>query len=595
MKLFAEQGDPKHLKTKSTDDGNHIQFWIDPPSLKQPKYQAQQKEHERLNQYSSLALWASKSLEDGKLDEHLTVEHAISKGKELDDESLFDLSLGPDNFLKSQQAAAVSGAAFVTARYCADVTWSDEIGAWCLHVLERAATAPEQADSMSYRGSLLVMHPAVFAAHGYAALLARGYKTERCKDAILNLAVDGLEGVVAAVFASTKYYASTEPKFCWILLDLGLRQCIVPKDAIPNSNSPHWDDQEAFAKLALLDRAESSLSSADNVEMPNVPMAWIKSSNPTIDDGKSDTAGYTPNDLLFMFNLAEQILFQFPLEPLLALGTTRSEFLRLLDQLLEWTLQEIVPPFARSSREKLSGDTPFEWVFKFSDWCGKVFTKLTAVECREILRRIVAQDNETALLIMQSLMRSFMIDAFLLSKEISDDHLLIWSEMTEWVFENPEWSARKASDYLDREFQSCAVSVLFCAASDFSPAICGVERGWSHWPKFLPIIERAVREFGLNNILFHAVGVFLKGGGFDLLPDPALMWLKDIAVAKKRDQVFWGANGEITVEIVKALVKKCEGMLTPEHRDTIALIADILVDNGVRGAGFFQQELLRAN
>jgi hypothetical protein len=196
---------------------------------------------------------------------------------------------------------------------------------------------------------------------------------------------------------------------------------------------------------------------------------------------------------------------------------------------------------------------------------------------------------------MQSLMRSFMIDAFLLSKEISDDHLLIWSEMTEWVFENPEWSARKASDYLDREFQSCAVSVLFCAASDFSPAICGVERGWSHWPKFLPIIERAVREFGLNNILFHAVGVFLKGGGFDLLPDPALMWLKDIAVAKKRDQVFWGANGEITVEIVKALVKKCEGMLTPEHRDTIALIADILVDNGVRGAGFFQQELLRAN
>ena len=527
-------------------------------------------------------------------DEHLTVEDAISKGREFDDESVFDLTLGPDHFFKSQQAAAVSGAAFAAARYCSDAAWSDEIGAWCLHVLERAATAPEQADGISYRGSLLTMHPVVFAAHGYSALLARGYQTERCKIAILNLAVDALEGIVSAVFASTKYYVSTEPKFCWILLDIGLRQCIVPKDGMPNFNSPHWDDQEAVAKLALLDRAESSLSSPDNVELPDVPMPWIKSGNPAMDDGKGDIAGYVSNDLLFMFDLAEKILFQFPLEALIVLEKTRSEFLRLLNQLLEWTSQEIVPPFARSSRDNPSGNTPFEWVYNFSAWCGKVFTKLTAIECREILKRIVAQDNEPALLIMQSLMHSFMIDAFLLSKEISDDHMLIWSEMTEWVFDNPEWSAGKSSDYLDREFQSCAMSVLFCAASDFSPAICGVERGWSHWPKFLSIIN-GLFEFGLNKILFHAVGVFFKGGGFDLLPDPALSWLKDIAVAKERDQLFWAANGESTVEIIKRLVEDGERTLTPEHRDTITLIADILVDNGVRGAGFLQQELLRAS
>ncbi len=254
-----------------------------------------------------------------------------------------------------------------------------------------------------------------------------------------------------------------------------------------------------------------------------------------------------------------------------------------------------MPPFAKSSRDNLGGNTPFEWVFNFSAWCGKVFTKLTAVECRGILKRIVAQDNETALLIMQSLMRSFMIDAFLLSKEISNDHLLTWGDMTEWVFDNPEWKAATSRDYLDREFQSCALSVLFCAGSDFSPAICGVERGWNHWPKFLPIVERAVREFGLNKFLFHAVGVLLKGGGFDLLPDPALNWLKNIAVIKKRDQVFWAANGESAVEIIKLLVENRERTLIPEHRDTISLIADILVDNGIRGAGFLQQELLRTN
>jgi len=34
-------------------------------------------------------------------------------------------------------------------------------------------------------------------------------------------------------------------------------------------------------------------------------------------------------------------------------------------------------------------------------------------------------------------------------------------------------------------------------------------------------------------------------------------------------------------------------LLTSEHHRVIATIADILIDEGVRGAGFLQQELLR--
>jgi hypothetical protein len=38
---------------------------------------------------------------------------------------------------------------------------------------------------------------------------------------------------------------------------------------------------------------------------------------------------------------------------------------------------------------------------------------------------------------------------------------------------------------------------------------------------------------------------------------------------------------------------KKSSKLTSEHRATISLITDILVDNGVRGAGFLQQDQLR--
>lgn len=274
----------------------------------------------------------------------------------------------------------------------------------------------------------------------------------------------------------------------------------------------------------------------------------------------------------------------------------RPRFLRLLDQLMEWNIQEIIPPFATSRREHLGDHTPFEWVFGFSAWCGKVFSMLTPEECRQVfLQRIFAQDNDTALFIMQSLMRSFMVNAFLIPSAIKDEHVALWSAMAEWVFGNPEWRYGERQQYLGREFQSCAESLLFCMTPDFSPRICGVAPNWQHWAKFMPIIERAIREFGLHKSLFSTVAIFLKNGGADLLPDPALAWLHNIVVTKKRDLPFWNQHGDAVVEVIKSVVDKKAASLTTEHRDMISLIADILVDNGVRGAGFFQQELLRAS
>jgi len=79
------------------------------------------------------------------------------------------------------------------------------------------------------------------------------------------------------------------------------------------------------------------------------------------------------------------------------------------------------------------------------------------------------------------------------------------------------------------------------------------------------------------------------------MPDPALAWLHGIVVNRKADQKFWQMNGENTVELLKLLISKKDAVVTAEHCRLIALIADILIDNGVRGAGFLQQELLRAS
>jgi hypothetical protein len=132
-------------------------------------------------------------------------------------------------------------------------------------------------------------------------------------------------------------------------------------------------------------------------------------------------------------------------------------------------------------------------------------------------------------------------------------------------------------------------------APDFSPLICGVDPGWPHLPKFEKIFERAVREFGLNPMLYIAVTTFFKRGGSDFLPEPGLKWLQEVVGIKKQDQKFWKKNGEDTVELLKSLVAQKGEKLNADHRRAITVISDILTDNGVRGAGFLQQELLKMN
>jgi hypothetical protein len=119
--------------------------------------------------------------------------------------------------------------------------------------------------------------------------------------------------------------------------------------------------------------------------------------------------------------------------------------------------------------------------------------------------------------------------------------------------------------------------------------LCGVDPDWPPLPRFHGVIERAIRQFGRNRVLYLAVTTFMKKGGFGLLPDPALGWLLEIVQATRLDAEFWLANGEDTVELLKQLIAAETKVLTAEHRKSISLISDILIDNGVRGAGFLQQ------
>src|SRR5439155_8979402 len=190
-----------------------IKIWNDPPSLNQEKYRTQQQQYTQRNEFASVLVWAQKTIESGIVGEQFSIDDAVAKAKEWNQPGLFDED-DSDAFEHKQQTGAIVGAAFVAAR-CAESTEGTALLEWCQDVFDRAVSAIRKPSTWTARGSVLSMDSTVFAAHGYASLLARGHNLKHCQRALLKLATDPLEGVQAAVFDAAKYFAPAHPAFYW--------------------------------------------------------------------------------------------------------------------------------------------------------------------------------------------------------------------------------------------------------------------------------------------------------------------------------------------------------------------------------------------
>ena len=586
MNWYVEQADPQFWHSELAEDGKQIKVWNDPPSANSKERLQQLEDHAQVNRYLRLALWAQKSLDSDKLEDSVTLAEGLAEAKAIDFENLFE---GPEgSFEEAKRRAAVAGAAYVLARFGEATLWDDAVAAWTLGTLQRAA-AFRGFDDLTYRGSLLSMHPLIFAVHGFAALIERGYELELCQGAVLYLAVAPLIAVVEAVATSAIRYAAKKPAFYWAVFGLFVRQCIVDRASLPNYHSPYWDDDEAARNHMLVEAAETAVETGVVSSLPAVPMPWVERENHC---AEQDTEGfaYKHNPLLFQWHIAQRSILRADLDVLLAEPERRSQFLTLVEQLVAMTIQEVVPPFAKTRREH-RGHTPFEWVFSFFSWLGTVASRLSSSEVEKIaLQPLFATDNETALLAMQNFVPSFLAHSLLPPAVITDGTFATWERIAIWIVENPE--GRYLDRHVGREFSVCVFHLLFCFGGDFLPLVCVIEEEWAPLDRFKPIIETVIRKFGVNEHLYIGVLRFFKKGGLDMMPEPGLSWLQEIALSKKHDQDFWRANGDETVGILKLVLAKKTQFLSAVHRDAITLITDILVDNGVRGAGFLQQDQL---
>ncbi|HWX65422.1 MAG TPA: hypothetical protein VNZ27_03240 [Rhodanobacter sp.] len=606
MTVFAERGVLDNWQVQQARDGDGYLIWCDAPSTHTERFKEQSEDQARLSEYFALGLWANEALEKGVVDPKITLSEAWQRVQVIDKDNAFDLT---EDFHEQQRAAAIAGVAFVLARYSDD----DAAFSWSVEALHRAATAPEAQRNFLLRSSVLAMHPKVFAVHGYSGLLARDRLVREAQAALLHAALHPLEHLAAAVFVSMASYAAKYQTFCWILIDLGIGRSIADRDHIPNHYNVVPDAYEHAANEKLLRRAKLALAKNAVPKLPAIPMPWIKQpqlSWSALKDWASgllrrpaaqqalryraspETNGYQRNSRIFLWHVAEALILKAPLVALTGSPDAAQRVTALACQLRDFTIMEVVPPFADSRRE-YRGNTPFEWVYACSAWLGEVLAAIPEFEAKEqLITPILAAENETALLLLHTVMYHFMLNALATPTDISDADLMLWRYLADWVLANPEGS-NPLSEHLDREFTDCIFSLFFCATGGFSSLLCAINPGWRHLSLFLYTVEKAVTKLGANSTVFTALTTLLSHGGCDWLPDPALGWIETTVETRAADIPFWQIHGENTVALLKSVVAVKQDAMTEALRQRIIRLADRLVDGGVRGAGFLQQELLR--
>lgn len=345
--------------------------------------------------------------------------------------------------------------------------------------------------------------------------------------------------------------------------------CLATQRAAHSNEIEHgllWSPVEAQEQSALADEAERLL---------------VEGVVPTAHKAPS-TAGAGSTGGVYRWNFHANAL-RLPIEPMLE-PDTRELLIVHAASAIEWALASL-------DDKGSHGDTPFEWLYAFCRWLGDLLVSLSVTEMDElIIARLDAASPDAAAELMDGIMRHFMLNLLIDKRSIDPRQIEKWDRLIDWAIARPDWS--RAPVRADEHERGMAVSSFLCAVSN--GIICAVDDDWPNLEAVLPSIERGAEAFVTERTAFAAMLALLRRRPERLLPKPGLDWIKSVAEKRKYASEFWdyGSNGERLVLLLREYV--AANRIADSGRDIIVGVADTLIEMGVKGAAFLQQDLARS-
>ncbi|MDZ7966126.1 MAG: hypothetical protein RM368_14275 [Nostoc sp. DedSLP03] len=540
-----------------------LAIWAEPPEDIRKRNDEKLAPNFVWQHWFKIAMWAVKTIEQGKVCEVMTLEEAVDSVKQLQKPDDFYDNNETWYYQDNKRLQAIAGVA--AAILIADFEWTKahDLIKWSSEILFAAARMPYQG----YEYNNFPFDPKVSAGRGLGVLVVNSVANIDIRQQLLRLITDSQIQVVEAVFRGLFEGWTIDEVLCWNALSLGLSLCLFPK----NISRFHWTEEDNSVKTVewkeeLLNKYLTNLNTNIIPDIPGIP---------SIED-----------EIIFDYNLAERVLHALPFSKLVPNPVNKERILKITDDLMSLTVNKNTP--VEDERHFSNSQKPSEWNRFFIRGLSQLAQNLSFDEIRNhILIPIQKCWSETPEMTAE-LLNGYISFQIGYLEPLTEEAQLGWSEICNWVLDSPELAKYANSSWLSNEMEDVVQLILF---SRYSTSRLIDE--WPHAHLFSNIINKWVKVIGHNPDAYGHLVTMLNGLGWQFVPEQALEWLSQCVNPTINN--FWQErrNGERTTELLQKMWNNFENQIRSNNAilNKYSELVYQLVDAGIPLAGVLRQKL----
>ena len=446
---------------------------------------------------------ADESLKDDNLADGLRLNESVIYAKNIDNKTLFGEN-NQDDYLSSE--ATITSIAACIIRFGEP---NNDDYEWAWEIMARAEAMKPQDDSLSSE-SLASFHPVKYLIialqHDRSLTTPRSDSAER----LLKLTVHPNYNLRELGFNAL--YFDKDDHLRWVACQLAANLCITHRGR-PNEGG--WDDSaNKKAQSNSLTSALHAFKAQETTPMPKLPLAWI---NRNIErkqqkqwwnlqrhsNGTSDDQEWIPPNVFFNSQFAAKIFAKMPVEVWMESDVHRPLFEAFLLELVQWTIDIIIPPSQENKKQYYQARTSFDWDPILGDLLARVVPFVPFDFMRNRLLEPFFANNEDALSVLSSFAEMLVCRHIYNATDIPQNAIPLLNDCVKRVVSDKNFHHASRLPSMER-----LISVLLFVhiRQNASGAVRYANGDWSEIDAIMPIIDKMVRHIGWSP---HVMSNFL--------------------------------------------------------------------------------------
>ncbi len=529
---------------------------------------------------TSVVTWATKSFQQGKVEERISLSHAIGFAQSRDSTQLFD-------------AVAEAGAGMmqncVVAAAAMAIRFSDDAKdrEWGWSIMDRVDGITERQSYWRYGNN--PYDPRLFYMAVLKGDLAGGRPRADSAARLLTLAGNPNPYIAQFALAALLDAKALQPALVWNAAALAT-ELFIAHQAFQKDGTRDGSVQEAYLAEAT-GRAVARLGGQGKPLAPLTipPGAWVRQA--ARPKRKQREEHWSHPDPDFDQHFAKDVIRHFPIESWAASAEHREALLQYADELVRWTADRLFPSWLERRERESCGTQLYEWLSALATFVARVATLVPDGYAR-FIEPIAKHDDREVLTFVSNITEAVTTRHIYDASTVSDEALGLLGNcmdrmLTESTF-NP--NSHRAGDINTNNLSRMVKSFLLISVKDAPGAARFANGEWVDLPRLLPLIEKLMMAAGWSSGVMDAYLLLCERAKSNFPVEAFTRHASASMDATSFRQESWNSSGT-SAGVSTAVQRLAEAHypLTRNQARDLLILLDRLVDMGDRRAAALQQ------